>query len=984
MKKNNIKTLCVAMATAITFSSITPAFSVNAAKNGEDKAKFEKTYKKVKQNGTYNYNITGLKKTYKVKWTIEDDDKNVITNGVSLENQGKKINSNGTSSSNTLSVKDVSSLDTGLNADTKYYVVARVYAKNTKTNKYEFSYKLRDRIYFFSDDNTSKPEVSNEIKIRFHYLREDNNYKGWNVYTWTNSDSASYDFDTSNIDEKGSVCTFTVPTGTNSLGFIIRLNDWEAKDFDGDRFIDLSSVISGSIDIYANSGQEKFDKVLGDDAIEGANISSARLDDTLQNIDFVLSAEFKDDPKSAISVIDSENNTIAIDDISINGLNGTIKLKEKVSGTGKYFILLNSIKFNVNNPDIFSSKSFEDEFTYTGNDLGATWSKEKTNFRIWAPTATNVKINLYKSGDASKNDLIETIDMKSDVNGTWITEKTGDLNGTYYTYTTTVNGSENEACDPYAKTTGVNGDRAMIIDLNSTNPSNWDKDKRPNTDLSITDAIIYELHVRDLSSDKSSGIKNSGKYLGLTEKGTKNSKGISTGLDHMLDLGITHLHLNPVYDYATVDETKLNEAQFNWGYDPKNYNVPDGSYSTDPYNGAVRVNEFKQMVQTLHENNISVIMDVVYNHTYNAKDFCFDKLVPDYFYRIKEDGHYSNGSGCGNDVASERSMVSKYIVDSIVYWAKEYHIDGFRFDLVGLIDTDTINAIRTELNKIDPSIILYGEGWTMETSTTKNIDLATQPNVSKLKGFAMFNDVIRDNLKGSVFDAVDKGYVNGNLDKTDVVKNDVMGITSWSTSPTQLINYTSCHDNLTLWDKINSSNADDSLEDRVKQNLLAASIVYTSQGTPFILAGEEMLRSKPNADGTFNHNSYNASDAVNSIKWDNLNDETYQKVYNYYKGLIQFRKAHSALRMTENTKDYIHFSDNVDKGVIAYSIDKVNGETSNGIFVIYNPLKTETKVKLPDGNWNVYIKDDKAGITSLETVSKEVTVSPISCMVLAK
>ena len=345
---------------------------------------------------------------------------------------------------------------------------------------------------------------------------------------------------------------------------------------------------------------------------------------------------------------------------------------------------------------LYSSKEFEEKYTYSGTDLGALWTAEKTTFRLWAPTAEEVTINLYRDGDPDGDDLLEQLSMTPDVNGTWIAEKIGDLNGVYYTYLVMVDGKLNECCDPYAKTTGVNGFRAMIIDMTSTNPEGWAEDQNPNAHLGITDAFLYELHVRDLSMHRSSRIKNKGMYLGLIEPGTTTKSGIPTGLDHMKSMGITHLHLLPVFDFGWTDESS-RAPRFNWGYDPVNFNVPEGSYASDPYDGSVRVKEFKQMVKGLHDNGISVVMDVVYNHVFEAKDFCFNNIVPDYFSRTDEAGKYSNGSCCGNDTASERSMVRKYIVDSIKYWTEEYHIDGFRFDLVGLIDIETINELMAEV-----------------------------------------------------------------------------------------------------------------------------------------------------------------------------------------------------------------------------------------------------------------------------------------------
>ena len=640
-------------------------------------------------------------------------------------------------------------------------------------------------------------------------------------------------------------------------------------------------------------------------------------------------------------------------------------------------------------PNIYSTEKFEKEFTYSGSDLGATYTPEKTAFRVWAPTADTVTLNLYGSGTPGTDDLVEQLPMTADVNGTWIAEKEGDLNGTYYTYLVSVGGNENEACDPYARTTGVNGKRAMILDLASTNPDGWENDTNPNAGMAYNDAVIYELHVRDLSSDESSGIQNAGKFLGLTETGTTTASGIPTGLDHMKDLGITHVHLLPVYDYASVDETQSDKPQFNWGYDPENYNVPEGSYSTDPYNGAVRVAEMKQMVKALHDNQISVIMDVVYNHVYNASDFCVNQIVSGYFSRICEDGTYSNGSDCGNDTASERSMVRKYIVDSVKYWADEYHIDGFRFDLVGLIDTETINEVVTEVHKTHPDVIFYGEGWTMDTAVTKEgYKMTTQPNSTDVPGFAFFSDTLRDALKGHVFYTTRKGYVSGAADLADTVKDCFLGQAGdWCTTPAQSINYASCHDNMTLLDRITRSTPGVSEEDRIRMNNLSAAIYMTAQGIPFLQAGEEMLRTKIDASGGFVENSYNSPDSVNSIKWDTLEDETYQNVYNYYKGLIAFRKAHAALRLT-NAADVnanIISVGGLDDNVLAFRINGgVNGETSDGIFVIFNPNSAEISVALPDGTWDVCVNADHAGTDTLTTVSGSVSVEPISAMVLVK
>ncbi len=377
----------------------------------------------------------------------------------------------------------------------------------------------------------------------------------------------------------------------------------------------------------------------------------------------------------------------------------------------------------------YSSPEFEAAYTYTGQDLGAVWSPESTAFRVWAPTAHQVLLNLYAQGDPSVSDMTAQIEMVRGEAGTWTAEQKGNLHGVYYTYLVDFDGARYETCDPYARAAGVNGLRSMVIDLSATNPQGWDTDRDPHAGKAFTDAVIYELHLRDLSCHASAGIVHRGQYLGLTETGTRTPGGNPTGLDHIKALGVTHIHLLPFYDYGSVDESKPQLPQFNWGYDPVNYNVPEGSYATDAFDGAVRVAELKQAVKTLHDHGLSVIMDVVYNHVYDGGSFCFNRLVPQYFSRVDSQGVYSNGSGCGNDTASERSMVRKFIVDSVNFWVDEYHIDGFRFDLVGLLDVQTVNEIVEAVHRRHPNVVFYGEGWTMDTVLTKaDTPLATQAN----------------------------------------------------------------------------------------------------------------------------------------------------------------------------------------------------------------------------------------------------------------
>lgn len=635
---------------------------------------------------------------------------------------------------------------------------------------------------------------------------------------------------------------------------------------------------------------------------------------------------------------------------------------------------------------LYSTPDFEANYTYTGNDLGAVWSAEKTAFRLWAPTAASVKVNLYKSGTVGAEDLLEQLEMIPDEKGTWVAEKQGDLNGIYYTYLVTVNGEAVEACDPYARTTGVNGRRAMVIDLDSTNPENWEMDTDPHANINITDAVIYELHVRDLSMDEHSGITHKGKFLGLTETNTVNSKGVPTGLDHIKNLGMTHIHLLPVYDFGFTDES-LPLPQYNWGYDPVNFNVPEGSYSTDPFNGYVRVAEMKKMVKNLHDNGLSVIMDVVYNHVYHDQPFCFNQIVPGYFSRISHDGVWSNGSFCGNDTASERSMVRKYIVDSVNYWADEYHIDGFRFDLVGLLDVDTINDLVAAVHERHPNVVFYGEGWSMPTGITKDCKLATQLNSSLTPGFAYFNDTIRDSLRGSTFFSDALGFVTGASDMVEKLEGCFRGLPAWCQDPTQTINYISCHDNNTLLDRISLAVPEHSFEDRIRMNRLGAVFYMMSQGIPFMQAGEEMLRSKPDPKGGYVENSFKSSDRINSIKWNLLDVKPYRDTYEYYRGLIAFRKAHPVLRMTSAYEILSHVvpvqCENSLMTAFHISGD-VPGETARELFLVFNASDTAESIALPEGSWHLCINAEKAGTEALAVASGAIEIPAICAMVFVK
>ena len=633
---------------------------------------------------------------------------------------------------------------------------------------------------------------------------------------------------------------------------------------------------------------------------------------------------------------------------------------------------------------LYDSLEFTKKYTYKGSDLGNTYSKAKTAFRVWAPTASKVSLVTYATAETPTGQGVASA-MVSGVNGTWTASISGDKNGLIYGYRVTVDGVTREAVDPYVRATTVNGARGVVVDLSKTNPKGWST-KKPAFSGKPTDAIIYELHVRDLSIDPSSGVKarNAGKYLAFTEAKTSVG-GTSTAVASIKALGVTHVELLPVFDYASVDE---NNPSFNWGYDPQNYNVPEGSYSSDPTNPTLRITELKSAIQALHDQGLRVNMDVVYNHVYDAGGFSQNQIVPGYFFRTDSNGNLTNGSGCGNDVASERPMVSKFIVDSVKYWATQYNLDGFRFDLMGLMDIDTVTAITAELKKIDKSIIIIAEGWNMGTLPDK--DKAGQMNADLLPGVSMFNDQLRDGIKGSVFDKLDQGFATGKTTATNSVQVGITGniyysdspqwAQKWTTiAPGQSVSYVESHDNLTLADKIVSSVPGATPAQVAQLSRFASSIALLAQGLPFIQAGQEFLRSKGGDD-----NSYKSSDAVNSIKWNTK--ATNLTTYKYFQGLIALRKAHPAFRMTteaqviKNLKFYT-----VPKNVVMYSIaGKAVGDTVASFVVIHNPNATAQTVKLPKaGKWSIVVSGDKAGTSVISSASmSEVSVSGQSTMVL--
>ncbi|PGC21883.1 type I pullulanase [Bacillus wiedmannii] len=825
----------------------------------------------------------------------------------------------------------------------------------------------------FSFQSVKAVSNSKTTEVIIHYKEQSGNTKDWNLWIWgENANGKSYEF--TGEDEFGKYAKINIDGNYNRVGFIIRTNEWE-KD-GGDRWIE--NIKDGRAEVWILSGDEKVynSKPSSDLSIQKATIDSFNEITVTTNVPFHIKER-----KIEIEGIKIKN--ISPYDINSGNITNKVKIitEQKIDLKQTYKVKIENVADTYTEiGKVIRSEEFDHSFYYGGNDLGNIYTPQHTKFRVWAPTASEAKLVTYKKW----NDKIGTeINMQQSEKGTWKAELTGNQKGLFYTYKVKIGDKWAEAVDPYARAASVNGDKGAVVDLEDTNPKKWKTNKKPKF-KNPEDAIIYELHVRDLSIQPESGIKHKGKYLGVTEKGTRGPKDVKTGLDHMKDLGVTHVQLLPIFDYASVNEENLNEPQYNWGYDPKNFNVPEGSYSTNPYEPTVRITELKQMIQTLHDNNLRVVMDVVYNHMYNAAESNFHKLVPGYYYRYNEDGTFANGTGVGNDTASERKMMRKFMVDSVTYWAKEYNLDGFRFDLMGIHDYETMNEIRKAVSQIDPSIILHGEGWDLNTPLAAELK-ANQKNAEKMKGIAHFNDNIRDGLKGSVFEEKENGFVNGKENMEDRIKKGITaGIdydinSSTYQDPEQVLTYVEAHDNHTLWDKLELTNPSDSEEVRKQMHKLSSSILLTSQGIPFLHAGQEFMRTKYG-----DHNSYKSPDSINQMDW--LRRATFNNEVDYMKGLIELRKKYPAFRMTsaEQIKKYITFID-VPKNVVAYTIDeKRSGNKSEYFMVAHNANREDIDITLPSkGPWKVLVDGKQAGNKTLYVVhDNKIKVPALSSLVL--
>ncbi len=871
-------------------------------------------------------------------------------------------------------------------------------------------------------------------KLFIHYHRFDGNYTPWKLWLWSYEPIAGdgKDYLFNGEDSFGKYYEVDLIDSSfkdsTSIGIIVKTSSWD-KDVAIDRFIDLTNPnTNGEVHAYIVSGDSKI--YYDNSAVDVSNRADSVNFITTSTIEFKTSKTVTEN----LITLYTDDTEVAIENFVMNGLIGTFDI---IGGAdlGKSYTLKIDFEDDGYEPKIYTvgfgglyaSDDFNDVYAYSGN-LGAIYSNSSTTFKLWAPISESVTLNLYEFGHRENqvdynsipgtNTPYETHPLTYTSKGVWEVTIIGDLHGVYYTFSVTNGTVTNEVSDPYAFSAGINGKRSMVVDFERLNPEGWDDLVIPDTIESYNDSIIYELHIRDFTTHPTwNGTEEyRGKFLGLAEKGTSYN-GVTTGLDHIIELGVTHVQLLPVFDFgAAVDETKLldpnysgiKDTVFNWGYMPENFNVVEGSYSTNPYDGSVRVTEYKQLIKAFNENNIRVVMDVVYNHTGKSADSNFDLIVPGYYYRMTDSGSFSNGSGTGNETASENYMMRKFMIDSVVFWATEYNIRGFRFDLMKLHDVDTMNAITTALHAIDDTILVYGEPWTGGTSQLPEELSAYNATLDQMPGVAVFNDDTRDGIKGSVWTTTDIGFVQGNSNVDERIKLGIVGAVhqtninlgalpkgAWAPNPNQTVNYVTAHDNNTLFDKIMLSTDNlswDTIKDMQKQ---ANAIVLTSQGIPFLYGGVEMMHSKSctivggipqgecDATLSYDHNSYRSPDSTNQIDWSLKADN--MDVFNYYKGLIELRKSINVFSYDSkeeiNNKMYF-FPD--DRGVVSYIIYD-NESPWEYTYVIHNNSVVQRNMDLQGMEWNLVVDKDTAGTETIKILTGDtVTVLPNETLVMYK
>ena len=850
--------------------------------------------------------------------------------------------------------------------------------------------------------NVVSVNAANATTLNIHYYRYDETYTDWSLWVWEGENGGIRQYFTSD-DTYGKVSTIDIAStygDVDEVGFLVSTADWSGRDVMADRFIDLSNPnISGVVDVYVLQGEEfvsytDTDKTGCDHNTPDPDLCSQVVTSGL--LSAFLNEEYKIEfsateslAASAITVY--EDNVVVPFTGFTSGASGQLTIANiDASKTYKVSVEIDgetTTKLVVIDTG-YDSQIFKDAYNYDG-ELGPIYSLASTTLKLWAPVSSQVEVNLYSKGHTTAdrsdgvNDPYETLDLTYSGQGVWEITLQGDMHGIYYTYNV-INGVDyvTDIQDPYGQTFGLNGARSMIINMDRINPVGWDLDEGIDGYTNPNDAIIYELHVRDLTSDSTWGgpaaYKNT--YMGLTVDGTSYTNSISnvtvtTGLAHLKELGITHLHLLPTYDQDWNDEKNF---QFNWGYNPQNYNSPEGGYSTDPYDGSVRVTEYKEMVMALHDNDINVINDVVYNHTGPGSYYSFNRIVPGYFYRLDSNGNFLNASGVGNETASERYMVHKFIVDSVEYWAEEYHIDGFRFDLMQIHDVDTMNDLSQKVEALDPDIFVYGEPWAAGSVGIPYEDQAGKNNLTNMPLISAFNDDFRNTIKGSP-DGSDKGFVSTGFGTSNIM-NGISGSQNWSYGnySYQSINYTSAHDNLTLYDKLKLANGESTYTKSVDyQARLSNSIIMFSQGTPFLHAGVDFLRSKGG-----NSNSYESPDSVNQL--DYSRKSMYINSFEYYKGIIDIRQEFDSFKMSDysDINSNLSFLNPDGYGMVGYRLTK---NTDDILVYFHGGDATNIDVDLPSGAWELIVDRDEAGLSNdMGTYSTTYPIEPYETLVFVK
>jgi len=835
-----------------------------------------------------------------------------------------------------------------------------------------------DGVSYNSLDHLTEPAIV------FHYHRDDGGYQNWNLWLWNFNAGEGSAYEMPGRDEYGIYGIYALSTweDVSELGFIVRKGEWEAKDPSIDRTVKLSEWTPDAnqeIHVYLKSGESRLyldEEGTVFSAITKAYFaSSTEISLGLTNQPTKVDVKANGDIVKSVTTFTNMTPTITLDAAMNFSLEYTVDVYFDAAFTDVRHAPVSITK-------LYDTPAFTSTFNYDGNDLGLTYSAASSTFKVWAPISTSMALRVYNSGTPVSvsatlgNDDYVSYDMVKGDKGVWSTTVSGDLNGKYYTYYVTNGSTHNEVVDPYAKAAGISGLRGMILDLDSTDPEGWDQVSFSDIDSS-TDLSIYELHIRDLTMDDTwnGSEANRGKYLGMIESGTTYTSGsttVTTGFDHIKELGVNAIQILPFFDQAN-DETK---NAFNWGYNPLNYNVLEGSYSSDPYDGAVRIREAKQMIQGLAQADIRVIMDVVYNHVAGLTSSNFEKLVPGYYFRFTSSGTPSSGSGCGNDTASERAMFRKFMIDSTAFLASEYKLGGYRFDLMGLHDVETMNQVVTSLKSINEDMAIYGEPWNMTTSTTAT--LTTQANLNQVPELAGFNDKIRDNIKGSYSSIGSEGWLQKASPGAGMVSDLTNGfkgaLNTTVVDPEKSLNYVSCHDNATLYDKITHSGIAEA--DAPKVDVQAQTMIFTSQGIPFMQAGEELMRIKHNSDDSVNQNSYNASDEVNSLKWDRK--ITYKDYYDKYVELIALRKAHPIFRYSTSAIASANYTPLTTIGettltgtTLAFRMtkDASISDRFSEIVVIHNGNNEGVTLSLTSGPYKVAYKSDSSDIVGSSVAS---------------